>query len=256
MTIDPKDIHIVLIGYDKQFNYTINLEIFRYNYSFGNDLWITNVYNGDHNRMTSGIGENTFLRVDENRGYHRGVLDLYNKGLSFARLLNRKYTLIMNYDVWILNEDCFLKLFQDLEDSGKAFSTGIHNSHLFPMSDLCIFKTNFIPQEFIEGVIPSRYELDVLKEHYGNTENGWNTFEEWFYYGLDYRCSILNTGKKTVEENWHVMDRQEFPRYRWTPSNTILHEHDLQVKQDKLNEFGIRNGSYVNHFLSGKIESR
>ena len=67
---DPNDVHIILVGCQRTLDYRLNLEIIRYNYlDHGRKLWITTVFNGDQNECPSGIGENTFIYLPENRGY-------------------------------------------------------------------------------------------------------------------------------------------------------------------------------------------
>jgi len=78
MGFDPKDVNVVLIGNNRIQDYIVNLELMRYNYDFGLDLWITTVFNGDQNKLSSGIGENTFIYLPENTGYGYGALDGFN----------------------------------------------------------------------------------------------------------------------------------------------------------------------------------
>ena len=60
--LDPKDIHIILIGCQRCEDYRHNLEIIRYNWlDYGKSIWLTTVFNGNQNECPSGIGENTFI---------------------------------------------------------------------------------------------------------------------------------------------------------------------------------------------------
>ena len=68
--LDPKDVHIILIGCQRTQDYRHNLEIIRYNWlDYGKKVWITTVFNGDQNDCASGCGENTFIYLPDNTGY-------------------------------------------------------------------------------------------------------------------------------------------------------------------------------------------
>ena len=113
--LDPKDVHIILIGCQRTEDYRHNLEIIRYNWlDYGKKVWITTVFNGDQNDCASGCGENTFIYLPENTGYGYGALDSFNSGLEFARSGYRPYVAIFNFDVWFLTEEGFVKAFNQL----------------------------------------------------------------------------------------------------------------------------------------------
>ena len=186
MTFDPKDVHIVLIGNDRIQDYILNLELIRYNYEYGTDLWITTVFNGDQNKLSSGIGENTFIYLPENTGYGYGALDGFNAGLGFAAAGYRPYVAIFNFDVWFLNGMGFKTAMSEFIDSGKDFAAGYHQSHKWCMTDCMFFK-----REFLEKLLP--LEDKVLEERKTNawlqnemkdTELGFMNMEEWFLYSL------------------------------------------------------------------------
>ena len=244
--IDPKEIHIILITFDKQWNFYINMDIIRNNYSFGKDVWLTHVYNGDIKDVYTGIGENNFIKLDNNRGYHRGALDLYNAGLDFAKIINKEYTLIMNSDVWILNQNSFINLFDNIGE--KYFSTGKDIVFGRPLTDLFIFKTERIPEIIEEKVLEFRKEKEILKKEYSNT--GWDIFEEWMLYSL-YNNYSAEVFEGSIDNYWNVMHRGEHPRYSWNEENHILHTHDLHIKKEKLISNNIKKGNYLNKFING-----
>ena len=137
--LDPKDIHIILIGCQRCEDYRHNLEIIRYNWlDYGKDIWLTTVFNGNQNECPSGIGENTFIYLSENRGYGYGALDSFNKGLEFARSGYRPYVAIFNFDVWFLTQDGFDIAMSEFIASGKDFGAGYHQTHHWAMTD-CMF---------------------------------------------------------------------------------------------------------------------
>ena len=62
--VDLKNVHHICIGYDQHIDLMFNREIIRNNFPNGNDLWLTVVYNGDLDKVPSGVGENTFIKIE------------------------------------------------------------------------------------------------------------------------------------------------------------------------------------------------
>lgn len=239
MKIDPRQVHFITIGYHNIYDYFIQREIIRRNWPEGNKVWYTLVFNGHMDAMPTGIGENTFLRVEENRGYALGPFDMYNKGLEWAQNVPRSFIIVCNFDVWFLTWEGLELAIGDLVDSGKGFMTGKHGTHKFPMTDLMIFQKDFLggvlPME--EKVLQERLDDPFLQKHY--EERGFNQMEEHTMW------SLAKAGN--LDDNWCEMDRGEFPNYRWSEKYKVCHEHDVNVKIDLLNRFGIQ-GEYVNYF--------
>ena len=100
-----KDIHHIVIGYDRVKEYVINREILRYNFPNGLDVWLTTVYNGDLEKLASGCGENTFITIPENTGYAYGALDAINAGLNFASASYRDIVVLTNFDGFFFNQE-------------------------------------------------------------------------------------------------------------------------------------------------------
>lgn len=242
--VNPEDIHVVLLTYDKQWNFYLNLDIIRKNYDFGKDIWISHVYNGDMKQLYTGVGENNFLRVEKNRGYQEGALDLYKKGLDFAKTINKKYTMIMNSDVWVLNQQSFLNLFNNIGD--KYFSTGKDIMFGRPLTDMFIFKTEHIPDLIEEEVLDFRKEKDILKEEYRKT--GWKIFEEWMLNAL-YTSYSAKKEDDGLDTYWEVMFRGEHPRYSWNEKNHVLHIHDINTKKKLLLQNNILKGDNIENFI-------
>lgn len=233
---NTSDLHIILIGHNAVSNYFLNQEIIRENYSFGQDVWLTNIYNGNDNEMTTGISENNYIKIN-NRGYQQGAFDLFKKGIEFAKILNREYTIIMNYDVWAVSEESLMKVLIDFKNSGKSFSTGKAKENGRPLTDMIIFKTKDMP--------------DLEEKILGGREQNEICFEEWMLYSL-YKKLVSNDTSSYDEnamlDHWHVIDRGEGPRYDWSEVTKILHTHQNTIKQDKIKEQKLK-GKYIDRYL-------
>lgn len=235
---EPKQLHIILIGHNSTHNYFINQEIIRDNFSFGQDVWLTNIFNGNDEEMTTGLSENNYIKIG-NRGYQEGAFDLFKKGIEFAKTINRDYTIIMNYDVWVTSEEKFAKLLYDFVKSGKSFCTGKDNEIGRPLTDMIIFKTKDAPN----------LEEKFLASRMANP-NFQPCFEEWMYYSL-YQKLIdkqIEEDYKLLDEHWHVIDRGYHPRYDWSEKTSILHTHSNDKKQEIIKQQNLK-GKYIDRFL-------
>jgi hypothetical protein len=223
MIFNPKDIHIILIGYNRQPDYRINLELLRSHFSFGKDLWITTVYNGEQDELPSGIGENTFIYIGENRGYGLGALDAFNKGLSFAATGQRPIVAIFNFDVWFYKEDGFKLWVEDFIKSEKEFGSGYLPDHDLPMTDCMIFNKSILGQilPIKNEVCAPRLKDEKLQKMYEGTELGFENMEEWTYLSIS-------------PITWWKFQRDGAPRYRFTEKYTLSHQHDYEEKAKHL----------------------
>jgi len=161
---DLSKVHHIVIGYDKIEEYKININILRNAFVKGKDLLITAVYNGDHpNLIPSRHGRtahvDNFLVLEENKGYVWGAIDAIEKGLSFANSLKdkREIVLLTNFDGLFFSEERYGWLIDDFIKSGKPFGAGIPRLHKYPLSDLMIFRSEFLPRfsEGLEKVMPA-----------------------------------------------------------------------------------------------------
>ena len=254
---DPKDIHIVLIGNDRVLDYRLNLEILRYNFSFSDKLWITTVYNGDPNGLPSGIGENTFIYLPENRGYGYGALDGFNHGLTFAADGYRPIVMIFNFDVWFFTEKGFQECVEEFVNSNKKFGAGFLPDHILPMTDCMMFRKDFLQKilPIEDRVIKTRLESDDLKKMYEGTELGFMNMEEWVYNSLVRSKDTKRTCSVPFgcEDIWHKIQRDGAPRYRWTERFTLMHDHDYNIKKEKLKQYGTTKGQLIPKFLNGEF---
>ena len=271
---DPNDVHIILIGCQRVEDYRLNLEIIRYNYlDHGRKLWITTVFNGDQNQCPSGIGENTFIYLPENRGYGYGALDSFNEGLDFARCGYRPYVAIFNFDVWFLTQYGFEKAMGDFIESGKSFAAGYHQTHHWAMTDCMFFR-----REFLEKLIPiqdrvlaSRKSNKWIEKEMSGTELGFMNMEEWMMYSLnravsdgtireiDQRKNITNEDLMSnidpkIQDVWFWLERDGHPRYRFTEKYKLTHEHDDEIKKELMTKLNVRRGHNICKFLCIKIE--
>ena len=266
--VNMKDVMVVLIGNDRTHDYKINLELMRYNYSYGLDLWITTVYNGDLNDLSSGIGENTFIYLPENRGYGYGALDGFNKGLDFARAGYRPYVAIFNFDVWFLNERGFAQAITDFVDSGKEFSAGFHETHKWAMTDCMFFRKDFLNQilPIQDKVLESRKQNKWLQNEMQGTELGFENMEEWFLYSLksnltgkdDYGETNTQEDLELIVEDiqnvWHHLERDGHPRYRFTDKYKLIHEHDWEIRKKYLIDYNQTQGHNISRLLGKEIK--
>ena len=254
---EPNDIHIVLIGNDRVLDYRINLEILRYNFSFGDRLWITTVYNGDENGLPSGIGENTFIHIPENRGYGYGALDGFNHGLNFAADGYRPIVMLFNFDVWFFTEKGFVECVEEFIDSGKMFGAGFLPDHDLPMTDCMMFQRSFLKKILpINDVVDKRRQsIEAYKKMYENTELGWENMEEWFIGSMRDHLGDKDEEGRLIDlkRYWHIIQRDGAPRYRWTERFTLAHEHDYNTKKEKLKQHGTTKGQLIPKFLNGEF---
>lgn len=267
MSFNPRDIMIVLIGNDRVKDYVLNLELLRYNFEYGLDLWVTTVYNGYLDHLSSGIGENTFIYLPENRGYGYGALDGFNEGLGFAAAGYRPYVAIFNFDVWFLTDMGFKKAMTEFIESGKDFAAGHHESHKWCMTDCMFFK-----REFLEKLLP--LEDNVLEERKTNkwlqnemkdTQLGFMNMEEWFLWSVKRRLALpdgnlntttneeLETIVDPLEQSWHRLQRDNHPWYRWTEKYHLTHEHDFDIKKNYLLKYNQQEGHNIKRFLGQQI---
>ena len=270
--LDPKDIHIILIGCQRCEDYRHNLEIIRYNWlDYGRDIWLTTVFNGDQNECPSGIGENTFIYLPENRGYGYGALDAFNKGLEFARSGYRPYVAIFNFDVWFLTQDGFDIAMSEFIDSGQAFAAGYHQSHHWAMTDCMFFRRDFLQKllPIEDRVLASRKANKWLEREMIGTELGFENMEEWMMYSIN---KAVSDGKvREIRENktnddlmtnidnnlmneWFQLERDGHPRYRYTGKYKLIHEHEDEVKRELLTKLNIKKGHNICKYLGIKIK--
>lgn len=271
---DPNDVHIILIGCQRALDYRLNLEIIRYNYlDHGRKLWITTVFNGDQNECPSGIGENTFIYLPENRGYGYGALDSFNEGLDFARCGYRPYVAIFNFDVWFLTQHGFEQAMNDFIESGKDFAAGYHQTHHWAMTDCMFFRREFLEKllPVQDKVLASRKSNKWLEKEMSGTELGFMNMEEWMMYSLnravsdgtireiDQRKNITNEDLMSnidpkIQDAWYWLERDGHPRYRFTERYKLTHEHDDEVKRELMTKLNVKRGHNICKFLGIKIE--
>ena len=268
---DPKDVHIILIGCQRAEDYRHNLEIMRYNYpDIGTKLWITTVFNGDQNECPSGVGENTFIYLPENRGYGYGALDAFNEGLDYARCGYRPYVAIFNFDVWFLTQSGFRAAMDDFVESGKQFAAGYHQSHHWAMTDCMFFRREFLEKllPIQDRVLNSRKENGWLKKQMDGTQLGFENMEEWMMYSIARavndgipRVVVDNKTNDDLMDNidpniinaWFQMERDGHPRYRYTAKYNLIHEHDDEVKKKLLRDNNSIKGHNICKYLDIKI---
>ena len=270
--LDPKDVHIILIGCQRTQDYRHNLEIIRYNWlDYGKKVWITTVFNGDQNDCASGCGENTFIYLPENTGYGYGALDSFNSGLEFARSGYRPYVAIFNFDVWFLTEEGFVTAMSEFVESGKGFAAGYHQSHHWAMTDCMFFRRDFLqkmlPVE--DRVLASRKANKWLEREMSGTELGFENMEEWMMYSINKAVSdgqvreirenktnddLMNNIDPNIKAEWFQLERDGHPRYRYTSKYKLIHEHDDDLKKQLLNHHNIKKGHNICKYLGIKIK--
>ena len=238
-----KDINHILIGYDRVAEYVINREIFRYNFPRALEIWLTVVYNGDHEKVGSGCGENTFITLPENTGYAYGALDAINAGLDFARSGYRDTIVLTNFDGFFFSQDHYERLIDQFIASGKPFGAGYHESHNFPMTDLMLFKRDFLKDLLpVTGEVhSSRKEVEFLQNEYEGTELGFDNCEEW----------LLNALYKVGDpsELWWQFKRDGHPRYRFTEEYAFGHLHEQEDVQEYMKKYGAMKGHNITRFM-------
>jgi hypothetical protein len=270
---DPKNFHIVFIGYDKNiFQYRINLDILRDNFSFGKNLYITTVYTGDVTNFVSGIGENCFIKL-ENRGYAYGALDSINVGLSHANHCNRNLIALFNFDVLWYDEEKFVNEINRFLESEKPMAAAEDVNGL--MATDCMFFRKDVNLKFdnidiLKGVLPiqdehAEYrELLEIAERYKNTELGFKNVEEWLFNSvakfinyedyfeivdvLDDNEKLDNLIKKIVFDDFcFKLNRHDLPRLHYSEELALAHEHDIEVIKKSLEKFNLNRGLFIEH---------
>ena len=182
---DLSKVHHIVIGYDRIEEYKVNINILQNAFVKGKDLLITAVYNGEHPGLATHV--DNFIAIKENKGYVWGAIDAIKEGLSFINTLvdNREIVLLTNFDGLFFSEERYKWLIDDFIESGKPFGAGIPRLHKYPLSDLMLFKREFV-SSFYEGmqkVIPEdvdwtceKHIRDTLKA-VGEIDNLWWKFE-------------------------------------------------------------------------------
>ena len=240
---DLKNVHHICIGYDQYIDLMFNREIIRHNFAHGSDLWLTVVYNGDLDRVPSGAGENTFIKISDNRGYAYGALDAINVGLNFALEGYRDIIVLTNFDGYFFSEEKYQILLDEFIESGKPFSSGYHQSHDMPLTDLMLFKKSFLKELLpIEAEIyPPRKEIKFLQQEYDGTQLGFHNVEEW----------VLNALHKmgNPDELWYKMQRDGHPRYRYTGKYGFGHLHDMNEKKMYMQQHNVSKGSIIEAYM-------
>jgi len=233
---DPNDLHICLIGNNEQYNLYINLDIIRKNYSFGDKIWITSLYNGKKNDLQTGMGENNYIPLEYNRGYQLGAFDLFGEAIRMGRLVNRKYTIVMNFDVWILGEQALVDTMNEFIASEKFFMTGRDQKHNRPFCDIVIYNTQNMPN----------LNKNMVEDRLSEGE----CLEEWLYHSMcvSYIGEDFSYRENILDPYWHVMDRGDYP-YLWSEKSKLLHTHHVSLKKKLLLENKITNGNFVKGFI-------
>jgi len=241
--VDLKNVHHICIGYNQHIDLMFNREIIRHNFPNGKDLWLTVVYNGDLDKVPSGVGENTFIKIEDNKGYAYGALDAINVGLNFALEGYRDIIVLTNFDGYFFSEDKYKTLIDEFIDSGKPFSSGYHQSHDMPLTDLMLFKKDFLQKllPISAEVYPARKEVEFLQKEYEGTQLGFHNVEEWVLNAL-HRLGDL-------DELWHRMQRDGHPRYRYTEKYAFGHLHDNGEKKMYMKQNNVSSGSIIEAFM-------
>ena len=154
-----KDVHHICIGFDQHADVMFNRAIIRNDFDNSDDLWLTLVYNGDLDRVPSGAGENTFIKIEDNRGYGYGALDAINKGLDFASAGYRDIVILTNFDGYFFSEEKYKVLLNEFIESGKPFCAGLHTQYKVPLTDLMLFK-----RDFLKELLPIKDEVAATRK--------------------------------------------------------------------------------------------
>lgn len=261
---DPQQIHIVTFGYDRVMDYYLHMDIIRQNYEFGNDLWITTVYNGDNDKLASGFGENNFIYIKENRGAVGGVIDVLNIAGVHAYNMRalRPIVVFLNFDSWFITGEGFKTAIEEFIESDKNMSAAVDNNRL-PAPDCMIFKSEFLYDllPIDEKVWSIRKNIPELVEKYRPTKLGFENVEEYLLYTLidvyGMHDKIINDAKEhndlcidfLLEKCWHDMKRDGLPRLEWTERIKFLHCHDMHMKRNLLKSNGITKGRVIQELL-------
>jgi len=263
--VNYKNVHVIMIGYHKSIpQYRINLDLYRENFSFGKDIWITTLYEGEDKHFITGLSENTYIKTDVS-GYAFGALEQINKGLEFAMSVDRDIIVLHNFDVLFFEEKGFNLAIQEFIDSGKFISAAEDVNGLLA-TDIMMFR-----KEILKYIIPIKTnhceyrEALEIAERYKNTELGWANVEEWFfnavcakeiieYMGIKNPIELDNTLKNNLKNNvWHKMSRFDLPRLRWSEKLSLGHLHSLGEIKEYLIKFKINNGNVVKHIISSNF---
>ena len=183
-------VHHIIIGYDKIEEYNININILRNVFLKGKDLLITTIYNGDHPGLAAQV--DNFIALKENKGYVWGAIDAIEKGLNIINTMpaSREIVLLTNFDGIFFSEERYNWLIDDFIKSGKPFGAGMPRSHKYPLTDLMLFRKEFV-SSFYEGmykVIPEKVDWECEKhilstlKVIGDVDKLWWKFErdtEW-----------------------------------------------------------------------------
>ena len=189
-------VHHIVIGFDKIEECNININILSNVFVKGKELLITAVYNGDFPRDSGhpDISDyvDNFIAIKENKGYVWGAIDAIKTGLNFINTMEspREIVLLTNFDGLFFSEERYNWLIDDFIKSGKPFGSGMPRSRIYPLSDLMLFKNDFV-SSFYEGmhkVIPEKVDWECEKHMLstlkviGEVKNLWWRFErdpEW-----------------------------------------------------------------------------
>lgn len=281
--INYKNIHVALIGYHKSVpQYRLMLDIYRENFSFGKDLWITSSYEGDDKLFISGLGENAYIKTDVS-GYAFGALEQINQSLGFSIAIGREIVVLHNFDVLFFSEAGFNRAIQEFVDSDKQFSAAIDGNGL-PATDCMIFNRSFLVKLRKEGLFPfktehAKYRENLeIAERYKKTELEFDNVEEWIFNSLSLYAEKLRLSldivpikpltvnepnenmymwenqddgyKKFLLDNlWHPMSRTDLPRLRWSDELTLGHLHDLEEIKQLILKNNLLKGNAIKYFL-------
>ena len=178
-------VHHIVIGHDRTREYEVNINILRNAFVKGKDLLITAIYNGSNPHPLADV--DNFIVLEENKGYVWGAIDAIEKGLSFVNTLKdkRDIVLLTNFDGLFFSEERYNWLIDDFIECGKPFGAGIPRLHKYPLSDLMLFRKEFVSSfcEAMQKIIPEdvdwtceKHMRDALKV-IGDTDNLWWRFE-------------------------------------------------------------------------------
>lgn len=235
---DLSDVHHIVIGFDKIEECNININILRDVFIKGKELLITAVYNGGfprdpgHPDILNYV--DNFVAIKENKGYVWGAIDAIEKGLSFANSLKDKREIIVltNFDGIFFSEERYGWMIDDFIESGKPFGAGIPRLHKYPLSDLMIFRSDFLPRfsAGLEKVMPT----ENLKE--SNLFADWNCEEH-------IRDALKAVGE--IDNLWWKFERDS----EWTGGRSYTfhneygfgHLHGASQIEVKMKEYDIYN---------------
>ena len=75
-----------------------------------------------------------------------GAIDAIKTGLNFINTMEspREIVLLTNFDGIFFSEERYNWLIDDFIKSDKPFGSGMPRSHTYPLSDLMLFKNDFV----------------------------------------------------------------------------------------------------------------